>query len=842
VNETKLGTWRATKSTILTGLMLLSLLTLPAFAGNTYITDLQPNVEVTEPDCHSFTIMVNQGSGTTATLSLHVFDVDEEQGELDEVSLNGTLLGYLSGTSDTWSTTNFDVTSEIIYGGLNTVEICIDPDGGEDSIDWVAEIDWGQILVDGGSAEDADIESLTASGTWNSIQVETLVSATNSAIYRLEINLLDSANNNKAISIDVFDLTAGSNSTRRTTLSLPSEPTGTETFTVEANLFNNTTGVQQSLKTTPWTYSSEPPTDITLSADHLDENLPPLSLVGVLDAIDSDSTSHTFALLGGDATAFTIIGDQLRSTQSFDYEIQSTYNLLIEAEDNDENTISEWFTITVVDVNEAPVARDDTSSVMEGAGTEIAVLDNDTDPEQRPLEISDVSVPSQGTATIRLGRTILYAPNPGACGLDTFGYTIEDDEGNTATAAVSIEIQNLPPTAVDDVVEVQEDKSVVIDVLANDSDPGSGTLFVESVEAPANGSVLIVGSSIRYSPRPRFEGSDQFSYTLRDTCGATAIALVSVDVLHTNHPPIANAGTFYQGIVGKPLVLSALFSTDPDVEDILQYRWDLDGDGTPDTNWSTDSRLIHIFHEPFFGQITLEVRDIYKGIPAGGVAQATALLRIAPIQSLQVFVFEDLDSNGVMDPFEPGLPDIHVDVAGKTWITEVDGGITVELDVGQWTVSITEDAVSQLRNRGFQVLQAIEVVNLTPNEVKIIALGVRKIATRLKGIVYSDDNANGEWDKDDRPVENVSVIIDGDKDHAVVTDSQGSFAFRDVLYGSHEVYVEQTGLPEGETPLSILIPFTLIRTEKAEIHIPWPYALESQGGFLQVEVQQGGDE
>ena len=306
---------RFKRASIAAGL-LLALLAVAATAGNTYMTDLVPNVEVTEPDCYEFTIYVDQASGSSAILTLRVNDVDEEAGELDEVYLNGVYLGVLSGTNDTWSTTSFNITSQIIYNADNTVRICIDPGGGE-ATDWRAEIDWGQILVDGGSAADADIVTVSASGTWNAISVQTNVSATHTDDFRLEINLLDSTNNNKDIATEVFHLTGGSSTTRTMIVSLPSEPTATETFTIEANLFNDTTGVQQTVKTTTWTYSAdEPPTDIILSNAHVDENLPALSLVGTLAAVDADSGSHDFTLIGGDIAAFTISGNELRTSIS----------------------------------------------------------------------------------------------------------------------------------------------------------------------------------------------------------------------------------------------------------------------------------------------------------------------------------------------------------------------------------------------------------------------------------------------------------------------------------------------------------------------------------------------
>ncbi len=59
--------------------------------------------------------------------------------------------------------------------------------------------------------------------------------------------------------------------------------------------------------------------------------------------------------------------------------------------------------------------------------------------------------------------------------------------------------------------------SVDIPVLANDTDDGSpAALSIASVGSPANGTAVIVGTQIRYTPTSGFYGTDQFLYTATD--------------------------------------------------------------------------------------------------------------------------------------------------------------------------------------------------------------------------------------------------------------------------------------------------------------------------------------
>jgi len=76
----------------------------------------------------------------------------------------------------------------------------------------------------------------------------------------------------------------------------------------------------------------------------------------------------------------------------------------------------------------------------------------------------------------------------------------------------------------------------------------------------------------------------------------------------TNQPPVANANGPYVKNEGTPVGLDAHLSSDPD-GDTLQYRWDLDNDGTWDTGWLTNDVFDHTWHDDWSGTVKLEVSD-----------------------------------------------------------------------------------------------------------------------------------------------------------------------------------------------------------------------------------------
>ena len=82
----------------------------------------------------------------------------------------------------------------------------------------------------------------------------------------------------------------------------------------------------------------------------------------------------------------------------------------------------------------------------------------------------------------------------------------------------------------DDTANTEEDTSVLIDVLAGDTDPDNDTLTVTNVTDPANGTAVIENNKVRYTPDKNLYGTDTFNYTVSDGNGGTDTATVKVTV------------------------------------------------------------------------------------------------------------------------------------------------------------------------------------------------------------------------------------------------------------------------------------------------------------------------
>ena len=227
-------------------------------------------------------------------------------------------------------------------------------------------------------------------------------------------------------------------------------------------------------------------------------------------------------------------------------------------------------TVTVIAVNDAPQVEDDAAETDEDQSVVVAVLGNDSDPDDDDLTVVLVNGPRNGTATVNDDQTITYTPNADFNGTDEFSYAASDGELRAeGTVTVSVRPVEDSPVAADDVAETDEDTPVKIDVLANDNDVDGDLLMVASASGPEHGTVTINGDgTISYAPDDDFFGEDSFQYTVTDG-EATTTATVTVTIHSVNDPPTAT---------GQMSDMSLIVGGSAGSVDAAPFFQDVDGD------------------------------------------------------------------------------------------------------------------------------------------------------------------------------------------------------------------------------------------------------------------------
>lgn len=216
-------------------------------------------------------------------------------------------------------------------------------------------------------------------------------------------------------------------------------------------------------------------------------------------------------------------------------------------------------TITVNNLNDVPIANDDTASTLEDQPVDINVLANDTDADRDALTIISTTGPTQ----INLDGTIRFTPSANFNGVSTFTYTVSDGRGGLDTAVVSMTVSSVndAPDAVNDDATTSEDTPITISVLANDFDVDGDSIVLLSATGPTT---INSNGTITYTPPANFFGTATFTYTVSDSQGGTDTAVVTVAIAPVNDAPTAvNDSTTTRA--GVPATISVL-ANDLDVD------------------------------------------------------------------------------------------------------------------------------------------------------------------------------------------------------------------------------------------------------------------------------------
>lgn len=115
---------------------------------------------------------------------------------------------------------------------------------------------------------------------------------------------------------------------------------------------------------------------------------------------------------------------------------------------NDGNADSNVFpmVIQITPVNDAPTAVADTATINQDASAvNIDVVNNDIDPDQDTLTITQINYSGTGQAAI-VNNQISYTPATGFSGTETLTYNIEDPSFSTSTATLTISVTATPIT------------------------------------------------------------------------------------------------------------------------------------------------------------------------------------------------------------------------------------------------------------------------------------------------------------------------------------------------------------------------------------------------------------
>ncbi len=462
------------------------------------------------------------------------------------------------------------------------------------------------------------------------------------------------------------------------------------------------------------------PLAITLTGSDVENNLLTFTV----------ETQPTHGTLSGTAPDLTYTPDaNYNGSDSFTFKVND--GLL----DSDPATVD----ITVTPVNDAPLA--DPQSVSTDEDTSATITLTGSDVENSLLTYTVEAQPSHGSLS-GTGSNLTYTPDANFNGSDSFTFTVNDGEIDSAPATVSVTVNpvNDAPVAEPQSVSTTEDTQVAITLTGSDVEDDLLSFAITS--GPSHGSLSGTAPDLIYTPDAGYEGTDSFSFTVSDGSLTSDPAIVSITINEVNDPPTADdqdVTTAEDTPVGITLTgsdpdgdpLSFVVLTQPSHGALsgsapnLTYTPDADFNGSDSFTFKVNDGLLD--SDPATVDITVtSVNDAptatSQSVSTDEDTSAAVTLTGSDVENSSLtFTVETQPSNGTLSGTAPDLtytPDADFNGSDSFTFSVSDG----DLGSGPATVDITVNSVNDAPTADPQSVSTDEdtsaAVTLTGSDVE----------------------------------------------------------------------------------------------------------------------------
>jgi hypothetical protein len=220
--------------------------------------------------------------------------------------------------------------------------------------------------------------------------------------------------------------------------------------------------------------------------------------------------------------------------------------------------------LTITNVNDAPVASDQNLTNLEDIGFAVTLTGSDVDGPATNFVV--VNNPAHGTLT-GAAPILNYTPNTNYFGPDSFTFKINDGSLTSSVATVSLTILSVndAPVAFGQSLTCAEDAALPV-VLAGADVDGPVLNFV-AVTNPIHGTLTGSAPNLTYAPDTNYFGPDSLAFQINDGSLTSAVATVSLTITNVNDAPVATADTLTRWMSqGVTTPIANLLSNDTDID------------------------------------------------------------------------------------------------------------------------------------------------------------------------------------------------------------------------------------------------------------------------------------
>ena len=337
------------------------------------------------------------------------------------------------------------------------------------------------------------------------------------------------------------------------------------------------------------------PTDITISASSVNENVATGTTVGTFSSADLNlGETHTYSLVVGtgdtDNWLFLVSSGALVTNTSLNFESRSSYSVRVRSTDKDGLTYEKAFTITVNDVNEAPtnvtlsnssIAENQSSGVLVGT---LSSTDADAGDSFSYSLVSGTGDTDNASFAI-VGNALQSAASFDFEAKNSYSIRVRstDAGGLTYDQVLTISVTDANEVATDiSLVDSSIDENSAIGSAVgafSTTDPDAGDTFtytlVSGTGSGDNASFQVVGSELRSSAVFDLETDGVYSIRIRttDAGGLSYEKVFAITVANVNEGPtnVSLSSTSVVENVASGTAIGTFTTTDVDSGDTFSY-------------------------------------------------------------------------------------------------------------------------------------------------------------------------------------------------------------------------------------------------------------------------------
>ncbi|MBF0339878.1 MAG: tandem-95 repeat protein [Magnetococcales bacterium] len=375
---------------------------------------------------------------------------------------------------------------------------------------------------------------------------------------------------------------------------------------------------------------------------------------GTLVASDVDGDALVYSIISNGAKGTAVITDPAKGSYTYtpNANVSGTDSFTFKVNDGKLDSNVATVTVTINEVNDAPVALDGTLVVIEDTPTSGTLTS--FHPDAHATTYTILQNGSKGVATISNAATgaYTYTPNANANGTDSFTFKAGDGiaDSNTATITVNITPVNDAPVTASGTLTVHKNTAGSGQLLATDIDSSNRTYSI--VENGVKGKAVITNAlsgAYTYTPDTDKTGTDTFTFQVSDGLENSNISTVTVTINASSDTPMANNGLL--SVDEDTPASGKLSGSDPDGEGV---NFTIVTNGTKGTATITGAKTGDYLYTPNANAtgsdtFTFQVSDGHVKSNTATIAVTIRAINDAPVaQDGTLTTNEDTAATGVL--------------------------------------------------------------------------------------------------------------------------------------------------------------------------------------------------